>query len=86
MPTQAPADSPRFPDRRCANILPDLFASGKLKANPIRSFDGGLDNITEGLEYLKAGSVSRSIRFKKPAALLTVLRGQNSGQKVTYKI
>ncbi|BGP28536.1 Zinc-binding oxidoreductase alcohol dehydrogenase [Rhodotorula toruloides] len=42
----------------CANILPDLFASGKLKANPIRSFGGGLDNITEGLEYLKTGKNS----------------------------
>lgn len=58
--------------RRCANILPDLFASGKLKANPIRSFDGGLDNITEGLEYLKAGKVRHFACLEQLEVQLTI--------------
>ncbi|GAA5997180.1 zinc-binding alcohol dehydrogenase family protein [Rhodotorula paludigena] len=39
----------------CAKHIPELVASGKLKPNPIKSFDGGLANITEGLDYIKAG-------------------------------
>lgn len=38
-------------------LLPDLFKSGTIKPNPILPFDGGLANITEGLDYVKSGKV-----------------------------
>lgn len=40
---------------RCAKGLPQVFESGAVKPNPIHSMSGGLENITEGLEYVKAG-------------------------------
>ncbi|BGP44442.1 Zinc-binding oxidoreductase alcohol dehydrogenase [Rhodotorula kratochvilovae] len=52
-----PEDKSRMEDW-CANHLPELFASGQLKPNPILSFKGGLENVNEGLEYLKAGKNS----------------------------
>jgi len=39
-------------------LLPDLFKSGTIKPNPILPFDGGLANITEGLDYVKSGKQS----------------------------
>ncbi|POY71205.1 hypothetical protein BMF94_5517 [Rhodotorula taiwanensis] len=39
----------------CAKGLPQVFESGAVKPNPIHSMSGGLENITEGLEYVKAG-------------------------------
>ncbi|ORY90117.1 chaperonin 10-like protein [Leucosporidium creatinivorum] len=38
--------------------VPELVASGKLKANPISHQDGGLESINDGLDWLKAGKVS----------------------------
>ncbi|GAA5909280.1 hypothetical protein JCM6882_003787 [Rhodosporidiobolus microsporus] len=38
--------------------LPALFASGKLRANPLWEQEGGLERVHEGLELLKGGKVS----------------------------
>ena len=37
---------------------PELIASGKIKPNPVKLFEGGLAAIPEGLQYIKAGKVS----------------------------
>ncbi|GAA5981432.1 hypothetical protein JCM10908_004107 [Rhodotorula pacifica] len=49
-----PNDKSRM-EEWCSKYLPELFKSGTIKPNPIQSFSGGLDNITEGLEYIKQG-------------------------------
>ncbi|KAG0662919.1 hypothetical protein C6P46_003007 [Rhodotorula mucilaginosa] len=49
-----PNDKTRM-EEWCSKYLPELFQSGTIKPNPIQSFSGGLDNITEGLNYIKEG-------------------------------
>ncbi|BGP52606.1 hypothetical protein JCM8202_004867 [Rhodotorula sphaerocarpa] len=49
-----PQDKSRM-EEWCAQHLPKLFESGTIKSNPIQSFSGGLENITEGLNYIKEG-------------------------------
>ncbi|GAA5885486.1 hypothetical protein JCM3774_003367 [Rhodotorula dairenensis] len=49
-----PNDKSRM-EEWCSKYLPELFQSGTIKPNPIQSFSGGLDNITEGLNYIKEG-------------------------------
>ncbi|KWU46932.1 GroES-like protein [Rhodotorula sp. JG-1b] len=49
-----PNDKTRM-EEWCSKYLPELFQSGTIKPNPIQSFSGGLDNITEGLNYIKDG-------------------------------
>lgn len=89
-------------NHRCAQHLPKLFESGTIKSNPIQSFSGGLENITEGLNYIKEGKVRNSssgsrgpvlqerMRSMRGAGLGRLLsfrpRPQNRGVKVTYKI
>lgn len=54
-----PNDKARM-EEWCSKYLPELFASGTIKPNLIQSFSGGLDNITEGLDYIKEGKVRRA--------------------------
>lgn len=54
-----PNDKTRM-EEWCSKYLPELFQSGTIKPNPIQSFSGGLDNITEGLNYIKEGKVQRA--------------------------
>jgi len=56
-----PEDKRRM-EEWCAKHLTGLFESGTIKPNPILPFEGGLANVSEGLDYIKAGKVrSRSL-------------------------
>ena len=37
---------------------PELIVSGKIKPNPVKLWEGGLDAIPDGLQYMKEGKVS----------------------------
>ncbi|GAA5850883.1 hypothetical protein JCM9279_006228 [Rhodotorula babjevae] len=52
-----PEDKRRM-EEWCANHLTGLFESGTIKPNPILPFEGGLANVQEGMDYLKAGKQS----------------------------
>jgi hypothetical protein len=88
-----PNDKTRM-EEWCSKYLPELFQSGTIKPNPIQSFSGGLDNITEGLNYIKEGKVTKHrVLFAVPTARGRSAadhpypeRDQNRGVKVTYKI
>ncbi|GAA6040361.1 hypothetical protein JCM8097_007575 [Rhodosporidiobolus ruineniae] len=41
-----------------AGPIPELFAAGKLRSNPLLKREGGLEKLPEGLDYLKAGKNS----------------------------
>jgi len=40
------------------SLLPELLSSKKIKANRIKSMEGGLNGILEGFEMHSAGKVS----------------------------
>ena len=37
---------------------PELVVSGKIRPNPVKLWEGGLDAIADGLRYMKEGKVS----------------------------
>ena len=42
----------------CLTKLPALVAAGKIRANPLKVWPGGLEAIPEGFQYMKEGKVS----------------------------
>lgn len=38
--------------------VPGFVAEGKIKPNPVKVWDGGLDAISDGLQYMREGKVS----------------------------
>lgn len=44
-----------------ANFLkkvPDLVSAGAVKPNPVKLWEGGLEAINDGLQYMREGKVS----------------------------
>jgi len=39
--------------------MPELISSGKLKANPVKKLEGGLESVLEGMKYMEAGKAKR---------------------------
>lgn len=38
--------------------LPALVSAGSIKPNPIKLWDGGLESINDGLQYMREGKLS----------------------------
>ncbi|BGP12437.1 Zinc-binding oxidoreductase alcohol dehydrogenase [Rhodosporidiobolus nylandii] len=48
-----------------ATQIPSLFASGKLRSNPVLLFEGGLEAVPKGLDFIKEGKNSaQKVVFK----------------------
>jgi len=41
------------------NQMSDLVAKGRLKANPLKKLEGGLESVLEGMKYMEAGKAKR---------------------------